>query len=157
MLPIMWFLANHVLTERTPMGRKMRGHIRGSGGPLLRVKRADLDAAGVDRTEEKTVGVVDGRPELAGGRVVDVSNVVWCTGFRKDTSWISLPLGGDDGWPAQRRGQVEGQPGLFFVGLPFQYAFASMWFGGVGRDARWIVKQLVRRSPASVPAAMVAA
>ena len=29
MLPIMWFLANHVLTERTPMGRKMRGHVRG--------------------------------------------------------------------------------------------------------------------------------
>ena len=146
MLPIMWFLANHVLTERTPMGRKMRGHVRGSGGPLLRVKRADLDAAGVDRTEEKTVGVVDGLPELAGGRVVDVSNVVWCTGFRKDTSWISLPVGGEDGWPAQRRGQVDGLPGLFFVGLPFQYAFASMLVGGVGRDAKWVAQQAARRT-----------
>ena len=34
------------------------------------------------------------RPRLAGahdGRVLDVRNVVWCTGFRPDFSWIRVP------------------------------------------------------------------
>jgi putative flavoprotein involved in K+ transport len=147
--PILWFLANHVLTERTRKGRAMRQHVRGSGGPLLRVKQAHLDDAGVERYEAKTTGVVDGKPELDGGLVLDVANVVWCTGFRKDTSWISLPIQGEDGWPVQKRGAVEGQPGLFFVGLPFQYAFGSMLVGGVGRDAEGVAKQVVRRTRAT--------
>ena len=46
-VPRLWFVANHVLTMRTPLGRKMRGHVRGEGGPLLRVKRSHLDEAGV--------------------------------------------------------------------------------------------------------------
>ena len=144
--PVLWFLANHVLTERTKRGRAARAHVRGTGGPLLRVKRAHLDAAGISYHEPKTVGVVGGRPKLADGEVLDVANVVWCTGFRKDTSWISLPIEGEDGWPEQHRGAVVGQDGLFFVGLPFQYAFASMLVGGVGRDAEDVVKQLVRRT-----------
>src|SRR3954466_10049357 len=45
-LPIMWFAATKVLTERTPMGRKAQAHVRHGGGPLLRVKLADLKAAG---------------------------------------------------------------------------------------------------------------
>lgn len=145
-IPILWFMANHVLTERTPIGRKMRTHVRHEGGPLLRVRRADLDAAGVERTEEKTIGVTDGRPVLAGGRVLAVRNVVWCTGFDKDDSWIGVPVTGEDGWPEQRRGRASAHPGLYFVGLPFQYAFASMLVGGVGRDAEHVARQIARRT-----------
>jgi putative flavoprotein involved in K+ transport len=145
-LPILWFLANHVLTERTPMGRKMRHHVRHEGGPLLRVKRAHLEAAGVERIEEKTVAAREGLPVLEGGRVLDVRNVVWCTGFAKDTSWIDFPVNDEDGWPEQRLGAAAGHPGLYFVGLPFQFAFASMLVGGVGRDAEQVAKQIVQRS-----------
>ena len=66
--PLLRFAATRLLTVSTPLGRKARPHIRGHGGPLLRVKRADLEAAGVERVHERTTGVVDGRPELAGGR-----------------------------------------------------------------------------------------
>ncbi len=55
------------------------------------------------------------------------------------------------------RGVVTSEPGMYFVGLPFQFAAASDVFPGVGRDARYVVKQLVRRTPARVPAASVAA
>ena len=34
------------------------------------------------------------------------------------------------------------QDGLFFVGLPFQYAFASMLVGGVGRDAEGVADHI---------------
>ena len=46
---------------------------------------------------------------------------------------------GDDGWPGAGRGVVGAAPGLYFVGLPFLHAFASMLIGGVGprRGAGW--------------------
>jgi putative flavoprotein involved in K+ transport len=55
------------------------------------------------------------------------------------------------------RGVVLTEPGLFFVGLPFQFAVASDVIPGVGRDARFVVKQLRRRAPAGARTAMAAA
>ena len=143
-----YFVARHVLTLRTPLGRKIRPEIRAHGGPLIRVKKSDLARVGVEMAEPRTVGVRDGRPVLADDRVLDVANVVWCTGFRQDFSWIELPVTGDDGWPLERRGVVESAPGLYFVGLAFQFAFSSMLVGGAGRDAEYVVRHLAARTPA---------
>jgi putative flavoprotein involved in K+ transport len=157
-LPVMWFVANHVLTMRTPLGEKIRHHVRHSGGPLLRVKRRHLEAAGVERTECRMTGVVDGRPVLEDGRVLhDVANVIWCTGFGKDSSWIDVPVAGEDGWPEQDRGVVESSPGLYFVGLPVLYAFASMLVGGVGRDAKFVARHIAAREVAAAPPRSLAA
>jgi putative flavoprotein involved in K+ transport len=142
---VLWFAANHVLTEKTPMGRKMREHVRSEGGPLLRVKLPHLAAAGVERAESKTVGVRDGLPLLEDGTLLDVANVIWCTGFRRDDSWIDLPIFDEDGWPLQHRGVVAAAPGIYFLGLKFQYAFASMLIGGVGRDAAHVAKHIAAR------------
>lgn len=147
-LPVLFFLANHVLTLRTPIGRKIRPEIRSHGGPLIRVKKADLAGAGVEMTPARTVGVRDGLPLLDGDRVVDVANVVWCTGFRQDFSWIDLPVLDDDGWPQERRGVVASAPGLYFVGLAFQFAFSSTLVGGCGRDAGYVVAHLASRARA---------
>jgi putative flavoprotein involved in K+ transport len=145
--PVLFFLAKHLLTLRTPIGRKMRPEVRAHGGPLIRVKKADLAGVGVEMTPARTVGTKDGRPVLDGDRILDVTNVVWCTGFRQDFSWIDPPVTGEDGWPLERRGVVESAPGLYFVGLAFQYAFSSMLVGGAGRDAEYVVKHLDARSP----------
>jgi putative flavoprotein involved in K+ transport len=151
-IPIMWLVANHLLTMRTPLGPKVRHHVRHSGGPLLRVKRKHLEAAGVERTEHRVTGVVDGKPVLADGTVLhDVANVIWCTGFGKDISWIEIPVAGEDGWPEQDRGVVESSPGLYFVGLPVLYAFASMLVGGVGRDAKYVAAHIAARERTSMP------
>jgi putative flavoprotein involved in K+ transport len=141
----LWFIANHVLTVGNPLGRRMREEERNHGAPLLRVKGADLEAAGVERTEARVTGVRDGRPLLDDGRTLDVANVIWCTGFGKDVSWIDIPVLGEDGWPEQTRGVVPSSPGLYFVGLPFLQAFGSMLIGGVGRDAKRIAKQIASR------------
>ena len=50
----------------------------------LRVRLHDLDRAGVERHDAKTVGAPDGRPVLADGTVLDVANVIWATGYRPD-------------------------------------------------------------------------
>jgi putative flavoprotein involved in K+ transport len=147
-VPVLFFLAKHVLTIRTPLGRKARPQARQHGGPLIRVKRADLARAGVELAAARTVGVRDGLPVLDDGRVIEAANVVWCTGFRQDFSWIDLPVVGDDGWPLETRGVVASSPGLYFVGLAFQYAFASMLVGGAGRDAEYVVKHLCSHRPA---------
>ncbi|MGH3024164.1 MAG: flavin-containing monooxygenase [Gaiellaceae bacterium] len=145
--PLLRFVATRVLTVSTPMGRKAKPKIRAHGGPLLRVKRADLEDAGVERVLERTVGVQDGRPVLADGRVLDVANVIWCTGFRNDYGWIQPPLPGDaDGYPEQERGVVLSSPGLYFVGLPFLHSFASMLIVGAGRDGKRVAKHVLARS-----------
>src|SRR5262249_45361513 len=114
---------------------------------LIRTKSADLVAAGVERVP-RVAGVRDGLPVLEDGRVLDVANVVWCTGFRHDYSWLELPDAlRADGLPAHERGVVESQPGLYFVGLLFQYSATSDVLPGVGRDAKRIALHVARRSP----------
>jgi putative flavoprotein involved in K+ transport len=140
--PVMRFLATRVLTVGTPIGRKARSKIRTHGGPLLRIKSADLAAVGVERVFARTIGVQDGMPILEDGRVAEVANVIWCTGFRNDFSWIQFPVVGEDGYPEQKRGVVSSSPGLYFVGLLFLDSFSSMLILGAGRDAERVVKHL---------------
>lgn len=147
--PLIWFLANHVLTVDTPIGRRAGPSLRTRGVPLERVRLVDLRAAGVTRVYARTVGARDGLPLLDDGSVLDVSNVVWCTGFRHDFAWIELPIMGEDGWPMQDHGVVPSVPGLYFVGLPFMRAVASALIGGVGRDAAHVVERITARHAAS--------
>jgi len=146
---VLFRVGTHVLNVDTPVGRKARPEIRHGGGPLLRYRRQDLLAAGVERVLARTVGVERGLPVLDDGRVVDVRNVVWCTGFRPDFGWIRLPFEvGDDGYPVQYRGAAASSPGLYFAGLPFLHSFASMLIGGTGRDAARVARHIVKeRAP----------
>jgi putative flavoprotein involved in K+ transport len=148
LFPVLLFLWRHVVTRRTPLGRKEMAEIRAHGGPMLRVKRADLAARGVVRNEARVVGVRDGLPLLADGTVVETANVVWATGFRQAFDWIDLPVLGEDGWPREYRGVVDDAPGLFFCGLSFQYAFSSMLLTGVGRDAEYVADRVAARAAA---------
>ena len=145
MLPLVVFAWRHVLTRRTPIGRKVMTEVRSHGGPMLRVKREHLAARGVVRNTARVTGVRDGRPELGDGTVLDVGNVVWATGFHQQLDWIDLPISGADGWPREYRGVVDSAPGLYFCGLAFQFAFASHVLAGVGRDSAYIAKQIVSR------------
>jgi putative flavoprotein involved in K+ transport len=137
--PLMRFVAWNLLTLSTPIGRKMASKVRKGGGPLLRIRRGDLERAGVEWFEARTTGERDGRPMLADGTVLDVANVIWCTGFRPDYRWIDLPIIGENGLPIEHRGVVDSAPGLYFLGIPFLYSFTSMLVVGAGRDAAHVV------------------
>ncbi len=144
--PIMWFMATR-LTVKTLPGRKLRDHFLDPprGIPLGRVRRKDFAAAGIERVPRMT-GVGNGYPVLEDGRALEVSNVIWCTGFTPDYRWIDFPLPTHHGLPTHDRGIVESCPGLYFIGLLFLYSLSSSLLGGVGRDAEHIVDHIV--SPA---------
>jgi len=146
-LPVLFrFIFHRILTVDTPMGRRARTRMISKGGPLIRVKPADLVAGGVEQVPRVT-GVLDGRPQLADGRALDVANVIWCTGFHPGLSWIDLPKFrySEDGEPVHERGIVPGEPGLYFVGLHFLYAFSSTMIHGVARDAVRIANTIQAR------------
>ena len=150
--PPFWFLLTRVLTVKTPMGRKVSDQFRSRGLPLARVRRKDLAAAGVERVP-RTAGVRDGMPVLDDGRVLEIANVVWCTGFESDFSWIDLPVFDEDGAPLHDRGVVSSEPGLYFLGLYFLYAMASQLLGGAARDAGYVVQHLASREAESLSTA----
>jgi putative flavoprotein involved in K+ transport len=138
------FVGHRVLRVDTRLGRKLGPKLTAHGDPLIRTRLRDLAAARVEHVP-RVAGVRDGLPELEDGRVVDVANVVWCTGFRTDFGWIDLPVFDDDGRPRHYRGVVESEPGLSFLGLVFQYSLSSDVLPNRGRDARYLARHIARR------------
>ena len=123
-LPVIVFMFKHVLTRRTPMGRKEMPEVRFHGGPSLRVKRR-----GPGEPRRRAGHQRGSSGSRAAGRCSTTAG-----GRRRDRrlvhrlpavfDWIELPVFGDDGWPVEYRGVVDDAPGLYFCGLSFQFAFA---------------------------------
>ncbi len=139
--PPFWFMLSRLLTVDTPIGRRARPKLMSETAPLERVHPKDLAAVGVERVP-RTVGVLGGAPTVEDGRVIDVANVIWCTGFRPDFGWIDLPILGGDGQPMHDRGVITSSPGVYVVGMRFLYSLASSLIGGVGRDADHIARHI---------------
>jgi len=158
-MPLLFrFFFHRLLTIRTPMGRKARPKMLGHAAPLIRTRVTDLARAGVASVPRVT-GARAGKPELQDGRVLDVGNVIWCTGFHAGFSWLDLPVFDETGAPRHKAGVVPSHPGLYFVGLHFLYSMSSSMIHGVGRDAERITRHAAetrrvaeaRASTGSVP------
>jgi putative flavoprotein involved in K+ transport len=140
-----WRLVHSVFTLDNPLGRKVAANFHRRGAPLIRISAKDLERAGVARLPRLT-GTSAGSPAFEDGTSVDVRSVVWATGYRPSLDWIEGLALGPSGWPVTVRGAVPEIPGLYFVGMPFQYALTSGLIGGVGRDAAYVVDQLAART-----------
>jgi putative flavoprotein involved in K+ transport len=141
------FLANRVTSVRTPIGRRVRRQLSAHGGPLIRLTMNEVRRAGVEHVPRVTAAR-DAWPVLEDGRLLEAANVVWCTGFGHDFSWIDLPVLGPDGMPEHDRGVVVSRPGLYFVGLPFLSKLGSSLICGVEDDAKRVVAAIAAGSPA---------
>ena len=89
---------------------------------------------------------------FADGTRVDVATVIWATGFRHDHSWIDAPVFDEAGRVRHRRG-VTDSPGLYFLGLPWQYTRGSALLGWVKDDAEYVaarIGELAQAMPAAV-------
>jgi putative flavoprotein involved in K+ transport len=84
----------------------------------------------------------DGRTvRFQDGSELEVDAVIWSTGYRPDYSWIKLPIFDEDGRLRHRRG-VTDVPGLYFLGLTWQYTRGSALIGWVKEDAEFIAEQI---------------
>ena len=142
---IVRFVMVKVLNTSTPIGRRARPKMLTKSAPLVRVRPKELETAGVNRVD-RIGGVTGGLPVTEDGVVVDVANVIWCTGYKPDFEWIDLPVFEDEGRPRHERGVVPGQPGFYFCGLYFLHALWSETLTGVVTDARYVVDHLVSRT-----------
>jgi putative flavoprotein involved in K+ transport len=153
LLPLLFRVVFHrILTLGTPIGRRVKPRMITGGMPLIRTRRGDLAAAGVRRVARMD-GVRDGVPHLADGTVLDVSGIVWCTGFDIGRSWIDVPVFDAQGEPRQDRGVVPGEPGLYFVGPHFLYAASSTMIHGIGRDAAYVAARVAAKHKATASTA----
>lgn len=153
---VFWFFATRIASLRTPIGRRMRPVVQSHGAPLIRLHIRDASAAGVLRAP-RVEAVEDGLPVVGDKGEMRPGTIVWCTGFTRDYSWIEIPMLGPDGYPRQQGGVVDGEPGLYFVGLPFQTRLASGLLGGVGHDAALVAGAIAGRMELSRRAAPVGA
>lgn len=136
-----WWLATQLMTVNTSMARKFVAQAGTKGTPLVRLRERDFITAGIARVP-RVEGVEGGRPRLEDGRPLDVRSVVWCTGFKHDYNWIKLPAAAGGNIPAHERGVVLSEPGLYFMGLPFQFGHNSALIDGVSRDADYVGTQI---------------
>lgn len=142
---LMRVVFHRILTEDTPLGRKAKAAKSSVATPLIRTKPKDLDNAGVRRVG-RIADVRDGLAITSDDEVLNVANVIWCTGYMPGFSWLDLPVFDERGQPVQRRGVVESQPGLYFVGLQFLYAMSSSMIHGLERDAAYVARAVAHRA-----------
>jgi putative flavoprotein involved in K+ transport len=75
------------------------------------------------------------------GSDVEVDAVIWATGYRPDYSWVELPILDPNGRLRHRRG-VTDVPGLYFLGLTWQWTRGSALIGWVKDDAEFIAGRI---------------
>ncbi|MCT2584512.1 flavin-containing monooxygenase [Actinophytocola gossypii] len=96
--------------------------------------------------------ITAGRPdERRVFTAIDGGAVTWPDGSREHVDTIILATGYRPALPyldpdavAHSRGLSTVHPGLGFVGMEWQRSFASATLRGVGRDARYVVRKLLR-------------
>jgi putative flavoprotein involved in K+ transport len=93
------------------------------------------------RLHPRAVGASGTEVTFSDGERLSVDAVVWATGYRVDHSWIDAPVFDDSARARHRRG-VTPAPGLYFLGLQWQYTRGSALLGWVKDDARHIAEQI---------------
>ncbi|MCX8225440.1 MAG: NAD(P)/FAD-dependent oxidoreductase [Sulfitobacter sp.] len=71
----------------------------------------------------------------------DITTIIWATGYKQDFSWLNVEAFDDKGAPIHQRG-VSKEPGVYFLGLPWQSRRGSTFLWGVWHDAKFIADQI---------------
>lgn len=70
-----------------------------------------------------------------------VTSIIWATGFAVDYSWLEADVFDALGRPVHQRG-VTSEPGVYFLGLPWQSRRGSAFIWGVWHDAKYLADQI---------------
>jgi hypothetical protein len=98
-------------------------------GPLAGSHRRAVDAA--DRPRR----LPGGAPLIVVFAHVEITTVLWATGFRPDHSWLDIPVRDRTGRIRHDGGIVTGAPGLYLLGMPVLRTRASTYIHGAAADS----------------------
>lgn len=155
MINLLWWFLHNATRMDTLFGRYFKSKNGSKGTPLEGISEKDFAASGIKRLP-KTVGARDGKPLFEDGGSLNVSSIVWATGFQNDFSWIDLPVVDAEGEPLHERGVAAAVPGLYFTGLHYLYSVSSGLIGGTRRDAGYIAEHIAAHLPVRKPAGLQA-
>jgi putative flavoprotein involved in K+ transport len=71
----------------------------------------------------------------------NVTTIIWATGYKQDFSWLKVDAFDEKGAPIHQRG-VSKEPGVYFLGLPWQSRRGSTFLWGVWHDAKFVADQI---------------
>jgi putative flavoprotein involved in K+ transport len=127
------------------LGRRMQAR----GEFIIGTNRRRLQRAGI-RFRPRVVDAHSRTVRFADGSTLDITTVIWATGFRPDYSWLHIPGVADDGRITHRRGVTE-VPGLYFLGLPWQHTRGSALLGFVHDDAAYLADRITEVEQSTTP------
>jgi putative flavoprotein involved in K+ transport len=133
-----WLTKTHLLskTVESRLGSKFKGRdtlIGSSPRELTRNYKVELKGRATDG-----VGRI---VRFDDGTTLEADSLIWATGYRPDYSWIDLPILDSNGRLQHRRGVTE-VPGLFFLGLTWQWTRGSALIGFVKDDAAFLAERI---------------
>lgn len=123
---------------------------RGDASYLAILREADayVERNGIDLPLETEAHELGDEPDCVTHPVLEldlaeagITSIVWATGYGADYSWLQVDALDEEGRPAHRRG-VSTEPGVYFLGLPWQSRRGSSFVWGVWHDARHVADHI---------------
>ena len=103
---------------------------------------------GLELLEEPEAREIGPDPECMANPVLElnladagVTSIIWATGFESDYSWLKVDAFDERGRPKHQRG-VSSEPGIYFLGLPWQSRRGSAFIWGVWHDAKHLADRI---------------
>jgi putative flavoprotein involved in K+ transport len=123
---------------------------RGDANYLSLLDEADayVERNGLDLPEEPEARVLGAYPESVTDPLLEldladagIGTVLWATGFTADYGWLRVDAFDENGRPRHQRG-VSSEPGVYFMGLPWQSRRGSSFIWGAWHDAKYVADQI---------------
>ncbi|MEV0671398.1 NAD(P)/FAD-dependent oxidoreductase [Mycobacterium sp. NPDC050441] len=127
----------------------------GDANYLSMLDEADAYIArnGIDLPEEPQARILGADPDCMTNPIREldfaaagITTIVWAVGFAFDYDWLEVDAFDEKGRPLHQRG-VSTEPGIYFLGLPWQSRRGSSFIWGVWHDAKYLADQIaIQRS-----------
>lgn len=77
-------------------------------------------------------------------KAAGITTIIWATGFERDYNWLNVNAFDSAGRPKHQRG-VSTEPGVYFLGLPYQSRRGSSFIWGVWHDAKHVADHIAKQ------------
>ncbi len=123
---------------------------RGDANYLSVLDEADAYVVrnGLDLPEEPDARKLEPEPPCVTNPILElnlaeagITSIIWATGYTADYSWLKVDAFDDNGRPKHQRG-VSAEPGIYFLGLPWQSRRGSSFIWGVWHDAKYLADRI---------------